>query len=154
MFLLNLLLALAWMALTGQFDPLNFAAGFIFGYLLLRLLRPPDESLAYFNRGWRVIRFLIFYLKELLLANLRVAVAVLSPHLNLTPAVVAIPLDARSDLAVVLLSNLITLTPGSLTLDVSTDCHILYVHTMHAEDIDKFRREIKNLEKRVLEVTQ
>lgn len=154
MLLLNLLLALAWMALTGQFDPLNFAAGFILGFVILRLLQRPGESLAYFRRVWLVLRFIVFYLWELLLANLRVATAVLSPQLRLTPAVVAVPLEIHSERAITLLSNLITLTPGSLTLDVSTDYRVLYIHTMHAEDIDHFRQEIKALEARVMEVTR
>jgi multicomponent Na+:H+ antiporter subunit E len=154
MLLLNLLLALAWMALTGEFDPINFAASFIMGFLILRLLQRPDESLPYFGRVLKVIQFILFYLWELLKANLRVAAAVLSPRLRLIPAVVAVPLEVHSDLAITLLSNLITLTPGSLTVDVSTDCRFMYVHTMHAEDIDRFRRDIKILESRVMEVTQ
>jgi multicomponent Na+:H+ antiporter subunit E len=52
------------------------------------------------------------------------------------------------------LANLITLTPGSLTLDISADRKVLYVHTMYAQDIDQIRLEIKDLERRVLEVTQ
>lgn len=154
MLLLNLLLALVWMALTGLFDPLNFAAGFAIGYLLLRLVRQPGEPLAYFKKARLVIRFVLFYLWELLLANLRMAITVLSLKPRLTPAVVAIPLEARSDRAITLLANLITLTPGTLTLDVASDCSVLYVHVMHAEDIDKVRLDIKNLEARVLEVTR
>ncbi len=154
MLLLNLLLALAWLALTGQFDPINFAAGFILSFLFLRLMRRPGESLSYFKRVLLVVRFILFYLWELLLANLRVAVAVLSPKYRLTPAIVAIPLDTHSELAITLLANLITLTPGSLTLDVSSDCRVMYVHTMHTDDINSFKRDIKTLEARVIEVTQ
>ena len=154
MLLLNLVLALAWMALTGQFDPVNFVAGFVIGYLLLRLVRQPGEPLAYFKKAMLVIRFAGFYLWELVLANLRVALAVLSPKPRLAPAVVAIPLEARSDVAVTLLANLITLTPGTLALDVSSDRSVMYVHAMHADDLDKVRIDIKTLETRVLEVTQ
>lgn len=154
MLLMNLLLALAWMALTGTFDPINFAAGFILGYLMLRLVQRPDDPKNYFQRATLVIRFAFFYLKELLIANLRVAGTVLSPQMRMAPAVVAIPLDADSDLSISLLANLITLTPGSLTLDISADCSVLYVHTMYADDIDQFRLSIKDLERRVLEVTQ
>lgn len=154
MLLLNLLLALAWMALTGEFDPINFAGGFIMGFVILRLIQRPGESMPYFGRFWKVIQFIVFYLWELLIANLRVAAAVLSPRLRLIPAVIAVPLEIHSDLAITLLSNLITLTPGSLTLDVSNDCRVIYVHTMHADDIDRFRREIKTLEYRVIEVTK
>ena len=154
MFLLNLLLALAWVALTGSFDPLNFVAGFILGYLMLRLLQRPTDPKNYFQRAALVIRFIFFYFKELLISNFRVAATVLSPSMRITPAVVAIPLDARSDLSISLLANLITLTPGSLTLDISADRSVLYVHTMYADDIDQFRLSIKDLERRVLEVTQ
>lgn len=154
MLLLNLLLALAWMALTGEFDPLNFAAGFLLGYLMLRLLQRPEDPKNYFQRAALIIHFAFFYLKELFIANLRVAGTVLSRKMQMTPAVVAIPLEAKSGLSISLLSNLITLTPGSLTLDISADCSVLYVHTMYADDIDEFRLGIKDLERRVLEVTQ
>jgi multicomponent Na+:H+ antiporter subunit E len=154
MLLLNLLLALAWMALTGAFDPLNFAVGFVLGYLMLRLVQRSDDPKNYFQRAALVIRFVFFYLKELLIANIRVAGTVLSPKMSMTPAVVAIPLEAESELSIALLANLITLTPGSLTLDISADCSVMYIHTMYADDIDQFRLSIKDLERRVLEVTQ
>jgi len=154
MLLLNLILALAWMALTGVFDPLNFVAGFLLGYLMLRLLQRPGDPKTYFQRAALMIRFALFYLKELFLANLRVGVTVLSPNMQISPAIVAIPLEAGSELSISLLANLITLTPGSLTLDISADRRVLYVHTMYAEDIDQFRLELKDLERRVLEVVR
>jgi multicomponent Na+:H+ antiporter subunit E len=153
MLLLNLLLALAWMALTGQFDPVNFVVGFILSYLMLRLLQRPGDPKNYYQRGVVLFRFALFYLWELFLSNLRVAVTVLSPSMKIAPAVVAVPLEATSELSITLLANLITLTPGSLTLDISTDARVLYVHTMYADDIDQFRLNIKELERRVLEVT-
>ena len=65
----------------------------------------------------------------------------------------AIPLDARSDAEITLLANLITLTPGSLYLDVSQNRCVMYVHTMHVDDLDAFRRSIKDgFERRVMEV--
>lgn len=154
MLLLNLLFALAWMALTGMFDPLNFGAGFILGYLMLRLVQRPEDPKNYFQRAALIIQFAMFYFKELFVANVRVASTVLSPKMKMTPAIVAIPLDTDSALSISLLANLITLTPGSLTLDIAADCSVLYVHTMYADDIDRFRLNIKDLERRVLEVTQ
>lgn len=152
-FVLNLLLALAWIALTGQFDPGNFVAGFILAYLLLRFVLGNGERQTYFQRAVRIVRFAIFFLKEMLVANIRVAVTVLSPGMNISPAIVEVPLDARSDLSISMLANLITLTPGTLTLDISADRKVLYVHTMYAREIDAFRLSIKDLERRVLEVT-
>jgi multicomponent Na+:H+ antiporter subunit E len=153
MLLLNLLLALAWIALTGQFDPFNFVVGFLLAYLMLRFLQRPGDPKTYYQRAALLIRFGFFYLWELFLSNLRVAVTVLSRRMQIKPAVVAVPLEAESDLSISLLANLITLTPGSLTLDISADRQVLYVHTMYAEDIDQVRLGIKELERRVLEVT-
>jgi multicomponent Na+:H+ antiporter subunit E len=71
------------------------------------------------------------------------------------PGVVAIPLDARTDAEIALLANLITLTPGSVTLDLSEDRRVLYVHAMYIDggDVEAYRRSVKDgLERRVLEL--
>ena len=71
------------------------------------------------------------------------------------PGVVAIPLDARTNVEITLLANLITLTPGSVSLDLSEDRRVLYVHAMYIDggDVEAYRRSIKEgLERRVLEL--
>jgi multicomponent Na+:H+ antiporter subunit E len=71
------------------------------------------------------------------------------------PGVIAVPLDAKTDAEITLLANLITLTPGTLSLDLSPDRGVLYVHTMYIDqdDVERARRQIKdNLERRVLEL--
>jgi multicomponent Na+:H+ antiporter subunit E len=152
--LLNILLALSWIALTGQFTPMNFVAGFLLSYFMLRLVQPSSDQPGYFHRASRLLKFTLFYLKEFFLANFRVALTVLSPKMNISPAIVAVPLAARTNLSIVVLANLITLTPGTLTMDISDDQEILYVHSMYTQDVEQFRREIKNLERRVIEVTE
>jgi len=98
-------------------------------------------------------RFFAFYLKELLLANLRVAHDALTPTHHMRPAMLAIPLDAKTDFEILLLVNLITMTPGSVSIDVSTDRRVLYLHAMYVQDPDELRREIKQkLERRILEL--
>ena len=100
-----------------------------------------------------LLRFLVFYLKELLLANVRVAHDALTPTHYMRPAMLAIPLDARTDFEILLLVNLITMTPGSVSIDVSTDRRVLYLHAMYVQDPEDLRREIKNkLERRILEL--
>ena len=101
----------------------------------------------------RLIGFLLFYIKELLRANLRVAHDAVTPTHYMRPALLAVPLDARTDLEIMLLANLITMTPGTVSIDVSTDRRVLYVHVMYVQDPDSIRREIKDqLERRVLEL--
>ena len=72
---------------------------------------------------------------------------------EITPAIVAIPLTAETDAEIAFLANLISLTPGTLSLDVSTDRQVLYIHAIDVKDIEKLRTDIKSgLEARLLEV--
>lgn len=153
-FLLNVLLALAWVALTGQFSASNFAFGFALGYVLLWLAHRIVGPSTYFGRAGRLIAFMLFFIWQMTKANLEVAYKVLSPRYRLRPGIIAIPLDAQTDAEITLLANLITLTPGTLSLDVSNDRRVLYLHVMDLkDDMDQFRRLIKKgLEARLLEV--
>lgn len=153
MFPLNILLALAWVALTGQFTPTNFIIGYGLGYVLLWLVQRAAGPSTYFKKVRQVIGFTLFFLWELILANLRVAYDVITPQHHMRPGVVAIPLDIKTAAEITLLANLITLTPGTLSLDVSADRSTLYVHAMHIDDTERFRQDIKEgYERRVQEV--
>jgi len=152
-FLWNLLLALLWEALTGRTDGANLLLGFALGYVVLWWLKPLLGSTQYFRKLPECIRFTLFFLKELIHSNLRVAWDVISPKSQRKPGIVAIPLDARSDTEITFLANLITLTPGTLSLDVSDDRSVLYVHGMFVEDPQLMREQIKNgFERRILEL--
>lgn len=193
MFLLNLLLAATWGMATGLFTVPNLAVGFFLGFVILRFSQRVLGSSPYFAKVPQVLAFVLRYIWELFLANLRVAYDVLvpgawsspgaagiglrpraaalaersvSPHpaslraplvpaSYVCPGVVAIPLDARTDFEIVLLANLITLTPGSVSLDLSEDRRVLYIHAMYIDggDIEAYRRSVKDgLERRVLEL--
>jgi multicomponent Na+:H+ antiporter subunit E len=94
-----------------------------------------------------------FFLWELVLANLRVAFDVLTPRHRMRPGIIAVPLAARSDLEITLFANLISLTPGSLSLDVSDDRRVLYVHATYLEDAEALRARVKRaFERRVVEL--
>jgi len=153
MILETVLLALAWMALTGDWSLPAAVFSLALGWLLLRLARPLG------GQGFRRVRilrlpgFLLFFLKELVVANLQVAAAVVAPAGRLRPAIVAIPLRLEDDAEIALLANLITLTPGTLSLGLSDDRRTLYVHAMATASPDAFRREIRDgFEQRILEV--
>jgi len=148
--LLHVLLALVWAALTGELAPVNLAGGFVVGFLVLLVSRRALGCQRYVTRVPRVLGFGFYFLVLLLQANLRVAYEVLTPTSHVRPAIVAIPLDLRDELAIITLANLITLTPGTLSLDVSNDRRVLYVHAMFVSDVEAFRREIKDgLERQV-----
>jgi multicomponent Na+:H+ antiporter subunit E len=149
----NLLLALLWGAMTGRTDAANLLLGFALGYAVLWWLKPLLGPTQYFRKLPESIRFTFFFLRELIHSNFRVAWDVISPKSQRKPGIVAIPLDVRSDTEITFLANLITLTPGTLSLDVSDDRRVLYVHGMFVEDPQRMREQIKNgFERRVLEL--
>jgi multicomponent Na+:H+ antiporter subunit E len=150
----NILLALNWALLTGEFNLENLVAGFVIGFLLLLTLRQAFGGSGYFPKVRNAVAFSLHFVWELLQANLSVARTVLlKPRDKINPAFLAIPLEAKTDAEIALLANLITLTPGTLSLDVSTDRTVLYIHTLDVEDVDALRVEIKRgLECGLLEV--
>jgi multicomponent Na+:H+ antiporter subunit E len=152
-FLLNIFLALVWTFLQGELQGSNFAVGMVLGYLVIALSQQVMGTSAYVQKVVQVVRFVTVSLWEIFTASLALAWLIVQPKLQVRPAIVAIPLDAETDLEIVSMSSLLTLSPGTMTLDVSTDRETLYVHTIDLDDVEAFRREIKSgLERRVLEV--
>jgi len=153
LFISNLLLSLVWLGLTGQFTPVNFVIGFFLAYVLLWLTHVARGGDPYFKKVPLVIRFALFFSWEFLAANLKVVLEVVTPDHNMRPGIVAVPLNARTDLEITAFANLITLTPGTLSLEVSSDRSILFVHAMYIDDAEDFKRNLKRgLEHRLLEV--
>lgn len=151
--LLHLLLTLVWVALTGNFVVINFLFGYLLSYSIMWIIAKNTGDLKYFLRIPRIIAFFFYFLKELIKANLLVTFDVVTPKFYMTPGIVKIPLEAKTDLEITLLANLITLTPGTLALDVSDDKSVMYVHGMYVEDRDAFVKNIKNgFEKKLLEI--
>jgi multicomponent Na+:H+ antiporter subunit E len=151
----NVLLALAWAALQGEFSLGTLVAGYVVGYvILLALVRGGVlHPSPYIGRVHRVIGLMMYFLWELVRANLRLALDVATPRFQMTPGIIAVPLDVTRDTEILLLSMLINTTPGSVALDVSPDRKILYVHVMYMTTPDAARNEIKTgFERRVLGV--
>lgn len=152
-FLSNILLTFIWVALTGNFTFSNFIFGFIVSFLILRVVMSGSGTARYFRVLPKVISFVFYFLYELMKANFQVAYEVMTPHYNMTPGIIGYPLTARTDLEISFLANCISLTPGTLSLDVSDDRKILYIHSMYIKDREDFINSIKNgFEKRLLEI--
>ncbi len=146
-------LVFAWVAVTGEVSVANLLEGAVLAGLLVLLLRVPLRRRFRFEKVPKALGLLLYFLKEILLSNAAVARSLLSPVSSLSPGIVAVPLDLKSDPQITLLATLITLTPGTLSLNVSDDRRTLYVHAMYVDDPTELVREIKNgFEKRVMEV--
>jgi multicomponent Na+:H+ antiporter subunit E len=149
----NILLALVWMGLTGSFTGTNLFIGLVLGYLILgSALRDQADFATYAGKIPKAIRFIGFFIKELIRSNLKVAYDVLTPTYYMKPGVIAFPLEARTDGEITVVANLISLTPGTLSLDVSSDRKVLYIHVMYLEDEQSVIENIRYMEYRALEV--
>ena len=154
-YLYNILLAFIWAAITGSFSLPNIIFGFVLGAVALYLMREQLGSLRYFARLGRVLSLTILFVRELVISAWRVAMLVLSPDMKLKPGIFAFPLKVDRDFEITLLANLITLTPGTLSVDVSPDRRLLFVHAIDCSDPEATIREIQQgFERKILELRQ
>ncbi len=150
-FVLNLLIALAWLGFTAEFSVSNLAVGYLMGYLAIWISPRPVGSGRYFRKVGYTLEFILFFVTEVTIATARIAFEIVTPTHYMNPAIVAIPLDTKSRLETAILASLITLTPGSFSIEISDDERTLYVHTMYLENAESFRKEIKDkFERRVI----
>lgn len=136
--LLVLAITLMWTAVTGSFTLVNLLLGAVIAGLATLLIRSRIDRPHLGRRLWLAVSLAGLFLYELALSASRVALLVLAPDLKkrLAPAIFAYPLTVRSDVEITLLANLVTLTPGTLSVDVSEDRRTLYIHALEMRDKD------------------
>jgi multicomponent Na+:H+ antiporter subunit E len=155
LFLLNLFLAAGFSVIMGQLNLTGFISGFVVGYAALWITRSLYGPSGYFVRVAKILKLAATFVWLLLVSNFRVLWDVITPRHYSKPAVIGVPLDAETDFEIMLVANIVSLTPGTLSLDVSGDRKTLYVHMMFLDDVEAARREIKEkIEKRVLEAVR
>ena len=114
-------------------------------------------SRSYFIKLPKAINFIFYFLMKVFMANIKIAYDILTPGFKMKPTVVAFPLTVKTDLEITWLSCIVTLTPGSLCLDVSEDKQILYIHALYLKNNEaaNFKAELRNgFERRILELTK
>lgn len=141
---LNLILAVVWATLTGSFTLPSLLTGYAIGFAALWVLAPlMDAPTGYFRRVAYWIRLFVMFNWELFVSSAQVAWDVVTPRHRSRPALIEMPLSVRSDAGILLVTNLISLTPGTLSLDVSEDRSTLLIHAMFGEDPQAVVRAIK-----------
>ncbi|WCK13796.1 Na+/H+ antiporter subunit E [Agrobacterium tumefaciens] len=145
-----------WLAVSGSVTPANILFGLIVSALALGLIRHQiPKGGRHRLRPVRVLSLLLLFFKELALSAWKVAVMVTRPKLDVQPGIFAYPLRLTTDFEITLLANLITLTPGTLSVDVSEDKTTLYVHAIDCSNIEAAKNDIRNgFEKKIMEAFQ
>lgn len=144
-------LVLVWMALWGALSLANLLSGVAVAALLLTVFPHAGPGPAGTVRPLHALRFFLYFQYKLLEANFVVAWEVITPNNEgINEGIVAVPVTGASDAVITILANAISLTPGTLTLEVSRDPAILYVHVLHLRDIESVRQDVYRLETLVL----
>lgn len=152
--LLTLILAVVWVLLQNEVSAGMVVFGIILGIVIpwITAVWWPDTPQGF--RLGKMIGYAIIVIWDIILANIQVAWIVISvPNAKLKPAWIVVPLKLKQPEAITVLAGTITLTPGTVTADLSDEGHSLLVHVLHTDDPDGVREEIKDrYERRLLEI--
>ena len=156
-FLLNLFIATLWFLLkddpNAEFS--TFVGGFLIGLFILYVTHRFFGTQFYLRRVFKLLKLVFLFIQELISSSFAVLKQVLDPKLNITPGIFTYETNLTGDYEVTALALLLTLTPGSVVMEVSEDGKTFYIHAM---DIKKSKSEIKRslgkFEQAIMEVTR
>ena len=155
--LLNLFIAFLWMTLIDEdeFRFTTFFAGFLVGIGIVFFLHRFFGKQFYLRKVFYSFKLLLIFIRELTQSTVVVLQQILSPKLKIKPGIFKYETVLKSDVEVTMLSLLLTLTPGSVVMEVSPEGDTLYIHAM---DVEQSRagliKQLKNFEKAIMEVTR
>ncbi|OAX49248.1 Na+/H+ antiporter subunit E [Paenibacillus sp. AD87] len=152
---LNLIIAFVWMFLNNAWNGVGFLTGYLLGLLLIGSMRRFFPQRFYIVRIWAIIKLIALLFKELVRASIEVIRQIVKPKLDIRPGIFTYQTQLSSDWEVTLLCLLISLTPGSLPLEISGNQRKLFIHALDIKDEQKMSDDIKNtFEKAIMEVTR
>ena len=139
-------LTVVWVALWEDLSAANLLAGLALSSALVALFPLSPPGVAGALSPVAAVRFALYFAWKLVEASLVVAWEVVTPHNRINQGIVAVPIQGVSDTLTTLVANAISLTPGTLTIEIRRRPTILYVHVLHLQDIEAVRREVQYLE--------
>ncbi|MCQ4088584.1 Na+/H+ antiporter subunit E [Saccharibacillus sp. JS10] len=153
--LLNLMIALIWMLLNGNWTMSGFIVGYVLGIGVLYVVRKFRPEPFYLAKVFSVLKLAGLLIRELLVSSFEVIGHILRPKLNIRPGIFEYRTQLSSDWEVTVLSCMICLTPGTLTLEVSDDNQTLYIHALDIDNVEEMSSKIRStFEKAIMEVTR
>ncbi|MFD2046140.1 Na+/H+ antiporter subunit E [Ornithinibacillus salinisoli] len=152
---INLVIAFMWMFLSESYSAPSFIAGYLWGILLLLLLNRFIPGTFYLRRVGKIIRLILLFIKELILSNFDIIKIVYQPKPDIEPGIFALPTELKGNWEITLLANLISLTPGTLSVAISEDNSHIFIHSIHIDDVEESIHAIKStFERAIMEVTR
>ena len=148
LFLINVVAAFVWPQIFPLFGSADYLIGFGVGFLAIWL-----ANRAYGRRAYDLLYFIGYVWWAIVVSNLSLAKVVLQPRLRLDPAIIGVPLTVSTDLEIMILASVITLTPGTISVDLGRNAQqerVLYIHNLTVGDPEAFRQSVKNTFERLL----
>ncbi len=153
--ILNLVIALVWMALNTTWNGLNFIVGYLIGLLLIFGLQRFFPQPFYGCKLWAAFKLIVLFFSELFKSSMVVLRYIVSPKLDINPGILTYETDLTSDWELTLLSTLVSLTPGTVLIEVSREQHLAYIHAIDIKDEEELSHNIRNtFERAIKEVTR
>jgi len=148
-------LFIAWLLLNNSLSAGHIVLATIFAIAIPRFCLPVQSPQPKGHKPLLIIRYFLILLWDIVVANLTVARLILGRNRDLSPSFIALPLDMRAELPITILASTISLTPGTLSADVSEDRGWLYIHALDVDDKEALIAEIKQrYEKPLKEIFQ
>lgn len=151
--IVNVGLAIFWYVFFPVYGAADLFIGFAIGTFALSVYHR-----SYGKRIWWLISYLLFVAWEIVLSTAKLTWWIFHPKLDFHPGIVAVPLTLDTDFEITVLVTMITLTPGTASIDLRKDKkgrYVVYIHSFFVKDPDSFRHEIKdNFERRLALVTR
>jgi multicomponent Na+:H+ antiporter subunit E len=139
-------LTVVWVALWKDLSAANLLAGLILAAVLVSLFPLSSPGVAGTLRPVAAAHFVLYFSWKLVEASVVLAWEVVTPRNRINQGIVAVPIQGISDSLTTLVANAISLTPGSLTIEIRRHPTVLYVHVLHLHDIEAVRRDVQYLE--------
>ncbi|MGI6534051.1 MAG: Na+/H+ antiporter subunit E [Peptococcia bacterium] len=153
--LINLFIGLLWMFFQNDWSALSFLSGYLFGLCVLFVIRRFLRSKFYLFTLHAVISLFLLFIWEMFISSILVIRKIITPQIRIKPGIVAMETSLEGDIEVTLLALLITLTPGSVVMEVSPDYKILYTHVMDIPELsDAVLRSRNRFEEAIKKVTR
>jgi multicomponent Na+:H+ antiporter subunit E len=153
--LINLFIAFLWMFLQDEWSFLSFFSGCLVGLVILFMVRRFFPTSFYLLTFMAIIKLFFVFIGELVTSSILVIRQVLRPKINITPGIVTLETDLEGDMEVTLLALLLTLTPGSVVMEVSPNGKVFYIHAMDIpESSDAVYKAQEKFEKAIKGVTR
>lgn len=151
--LINIFIGVLWMFLQNDWSVLSFISGYLFGLLVLFILQRFLPSKYYLFTMQAVVSLFFIFIREIFVSSIFVIGKSIKPKIDIKPGIFSFETSLKGDIEVTLLALLLTLTPGSVVVEVSPDNKMLYLHTMDIPDMsdsvlrskDKFEEAIKKV---------